>query len=91
MRTLYLLWKLARRLQAARDGLAGASINIIVEREDAASYHEACLEARALDKPAPKRRAGWEVTYWPDRYTAQTGAATKRGNSLREALEKALA
>lgn len=90
MRTVYLLWKLWRRLEKAKRELRAASINVVVELETAASYRAARDEATALGLPPPARRTGWEVSLWANKHEALTGTATKRGETLAEALGRAL-
>lgn len=90
MKTLYLLWRLARVLETARGELRAASINVVVESESSASYRAHAEECARLGLSAPARRTGYEVSLWRDRHEATTGTATKRGSTLAEALAAAL-
>lgn len=80
LRLMWVLWKLARKLEDARAEYRAAALMIVVERG-------ASLEARG-NGAIP--RTGCEVSYWHDRDQAMTGTRTKRGHDLATALRAAL-
>jgi flagellar biosynthesis/type III secretory pathway M-ring protein FliF/YscJ len=90
MKTIYLMWRLARFLEKSRSELRAASIAVVVERESTASYmaYAADHARHGLPKPAP--RTAYEVTIWGDVSQAATGSEVARGSTLAEALAAAL-
>lgn len=87
MREAFLLWRLVRRLRTHRDTGASASINLVQEKIDSATYRS-LLEATELLGERPPPRIGWEVTLFLDNTAS---AKVHRGHTLREALARALA